>query len=131
MIRAGSGAALGVAGVLLCACANPSSLDAARSATAFASEAGARDAAAACALLTPTTRAALEHVDDLPCLAALPRHPVGSGTVRSVEVWGTWAQVRLDDDTLFLTRTADGWRVAAAGCEPHGDAPYDCRVVGP
>jgi hypothetical protein len=49
--------------------------------------------------------------------------------VVSVDVWGAEAQVKLADDTLFLTQTDDGWRVAAAGCRAQGsDEPYDCQV---
>ncbi len=33
---------------------------------------------------------------------------------------GDNAQVRLTSDTLFLTRTDAGWKVAAAGCVPAG-----------
>ena len=37
-----------------------------------------------------------------------------------------------EPDTLFLTRTAQGWRVASAGCVAlAGDAPYACKVSGP
>jgi hypothetical protein len=43
-------------------------------------------------------------------------------------VWGDNAQVRLTGDTLFLTRTDAGWKVAAAGCVPQGEAPYLCRL---
>ena len=48
-----------------------------------------------------------------------------------MEVWGEEAQARLTDDTFFLTRTADGWRVTAAACRSRGaDLPYTCRVEG-
>ena len=46
-------------------------------------------------------------------------------------MWGGTAQVRTSADTLFLTRTGQGWRIAAAGCTPQGEAPYQCRVEGP
>jgi hypothetical protein len=46
-------------------------------------------------------------------------------------VWGDEAQVRLSDDTLFLTHTSAGWKVVAAGCTPNGDLPYECRLEGP
>jgi hypothetical protein len=50
--------------------------------------------------------------------------------VTAVEVWGAEAQVRLADDTVFLTRTSDGWRVSAAACTPRGEGlPYDCRLA--
>ena len=44
-------------------------------------------------------------------------------------MWGEEAQVRLSDDTLFLTRTADGWRVSAAACTAQGaELPYECQL---
>ena len=48
-----------------------------------------------------------------------------------MEVWGEEAQARLTDDTVFLTRTADGWRVTAAACRSQGaDLPYDVPAGG-
>jgi uncharacterized protein YhdP len=56
--------------------------------------------------------------------------PLGTGGIESVAVWGEEAQVRLGDDTLFLTRTADGWRVMAGACRAQGaDEPYSCRLA--
>ena len=87
----------------------------------------ADDPAARCGLLASTTLAAVQQ--DGPCEDVLAELPVGSGDVTGIEVWGEEAQVRLSDDTLFLTRTADGWRVSAAACTPQGpDLPYDCEV---
>ena len=57
--------------------------------------------------------------------------PAGAGS--SVTVAGHSAQVRYADDTVFLARFDDGWRVTAAGCErvSSDDAvPYDCVVDG-
>ncbi|XVQ89797.1 hypothetical protein ACQP2K_21000 [Microbispora siamensis] len=51
-----------------------------------------------------------------------------AGAVRGVDVWGDEARVRVDGDTLFLHRFPDGWRVRAAGCEPHPEQPYECEV---
>jgi hypothetical protein len=88
------------------------------------------DPAARCALLAPATLTSFEEDEGEPCDEAIEQLPVGAGEVTSVEVWGEEAQVRLSDDTLFLTRTADGWRVSAAACTPHGaDRPYDCEVA--
>ena len=87
------------------------------------------DPVARCELLAPNTRAALLEEEASGCEEAIQQIPLGSGEVASVEVGGEEAQVRLADDTLFLTRTPDGWRVAAAGCSPQGeDQPYDCRL---
>jgi hypothetical protein len=63
------------------------------------------------------------------CEEAIGQVPLGAGKVTAVEVWGEEAQVRLTDDTLFLTRTTDGWRISAAACTPQGESlPYDCRL---
>ena len=69
-----------------------------------------------------------------PCAQALAEAglaPAGEGS--SVTVAGHSAQVRYADDTVFLARFDDGWRVTAAGCErvSSDDAvPYDCVVDG-
>ncbi|GIE97753.1 hypothetical protein [Paractinoplanes rishiriensis] len=86
------------------------------------------DGVAACALLAPSAVAELEPAcpeavidEDLPT----------TGAVRGADVYGQWAQVRLDDDTVFLAAFGGGWRVVAAGCRSRGEAePYDCTVQG-
>lgn len=94
----------------------------------FGSAVGRHDGTAACALLTDDARHDTESFGhDCPSQLATLRSP---GPVRQVEVWGDTAQVRLADDTLFLLRFPDGWRVSAAGCTPRGDAPYRCEVRG-
>jgi hypothetical protein len=115
------------AALLLSGCGDLSSDDVTRTARAFATAEG--DPAARCALLNDTTLAALVEDEGATCEEALPDIPVGSGDVVEVEVWGEEAQAKLSDDTLFLTRTADGWRVTAAACRPQGpDLPYECQV---
>ena len=46
------------------------------------------------------------------------------------QVFATNAKVDLADGrSAFLEQTGDGWRIAAAGCEPQGgDEPYDCEL---
>jgi len=84
-----------------------------------------------CDLLAAPTLAALEQDHQAPCAEAIGALPLQGGEVRSVEIWGSDAQVRLTGDTVFLTETDSGWRVVAAACTPRGDAPYDCEVEGP
>jgi hypothetical protein len=89
----------------------------------------AGDGAAACALLAPDTAETV--AEDAPCAEAildqdLPR----PGTVVGIDVYGQWAQVRLDDDTVFLASFGGGWRVVAAGCTPRANRPYQCSVEG-
>jgi hypothetical protein len=110
----------------LAGCASTQEPEVQRVATAFEDAGGAPDAR--CALLAPTTLAALEQDQSASCADALGQLPLAGGQVRSVEVWGGDAQVRLAGDTVFLTETKGGWRVTAAACRPQGDAPYDCEV---
>ena len=89
----------------------------------------ARDGTTACALLAPDTRRSV--AEDAACAEAildqdLPR----PGTVRETAVYGQWAQVKLDDDTVFLAAFPGGWRVVAAGCTPQASRPYECSVEG-
>jgi hypothetical protein len=84
-----------------------------------------------CDLLAPATRDTLEKDASAACADAMQQVALKGGTVRSVQVWGGDAQVQLTGDTVFLTQTPSGWRVTAAGCEPRGEAPYDCDVEGP
>ena len=87
------------------------------------------DGAARCDLLAPGALAALVEEESSSCEEAIDEVPLGSGEVLEVAVWGEEAQARLSDDTLFLTRTSDGWRIAAAACTPRGaEMPYDCQM---
>lgn len=115
--------------VLLAGCGDPSADEVTETVAGFTGP--GRDAADRCALLTPTVVAALEEDSSTTCDLAIDDVPVGDGDVRSVEVWGEEAQARLTDDTLFLTRTADGWRITAAACRPQAEGqPYACALEG-
>jgi hypothetical protein len=65
----------------------------------------------------PCPRAILDQ--DLPATVREPR---------SVDRYGTSALARLAEDTLFLSRFRDGWRITAAGCTAVRAAPYACTV---
>jgi hypothetical protein len=95
-------------------------------ATTFDDQSG--DPGARCSLLAPATLAALEKHRSAPCADAIQQLPLKGGEVAAVQIWGGDAQVRLSGDTVFLTETTAGWRIAAAGCTARGDAPYDCEV---
>jgi hypothetical protein len=91
----------------------------------------AGDGAAACDLLAPQTRAVVEASAGKACAdAVLDGDLPASGAVRRVDVYGQWARVVMSGDTLFLASFGAGWRVVAAGCQPRGERPYDCRVQG-
>jgi hypothetical protein len=115
------------AAVLLTGCAGMQRPDVERVAAEFATG----NPAARCALLAPAALASLEHDDSQACAAAVAEVAPSGGQVQQSQIWGDEAQVRLADDTLFLTRTSAGWKVIAAGCTADGDAPYNCRVEGP
>ncbi|GID26116.1 hypothetical protein [Paractinoplanes brasiliensis] len=89
----------------------------------------AGDGEAACALLAPDTARSV--AEDEPCpQAILDKSLPRPGTVVDTSVYGQWAQVKLDDDTVFLGAFPGGWRVVAAGCTPRASRPYDCTVEG-
>jgi hypothetical protein len=54
----------------------------------------------------------------------------GASEVTESKAYGSNAQVQMDQDTVFLTRSGDTWKVIAAGCTPQGERPYDCEVEG-
>jgi hypothetical protein len=110
----------------LTGCSSAQEPEVQRVATAFEDAGGPPDAR--CALLAPTTLASLEEDQSASCADAIDELPLAGGDVRSVEVWGGDAQVRLAGDTVFLTETTAGWRVTAAACRPKGEEPYDCEV---
>jgi hypothetical protein len=90
-----------------------------------------QDAAAACAVLAPPTKSALEQSAGKPCDAALLSEELPSvGTPERVEVFGTSAQIRYDGETTFLARYQGGWKVIAAGCSYRPHQPYDCTISG-
>ncbi|MCB5164274.1 hypothetical protein LG634_05400 [Streptomyces bambusae] len=129
-LRALAGAA---AAVLLAGCGAPAGRrDGARDAgAAFERALAAADHRAACALLVPATRARLEQDESKPCPDALPgQHLPQGGAVRTTEVYGRQALLKLTADTLFLSQFRGGWKVAAAGCTPRGEQPYSCTVEG-
>jgi hypothetical protein len=99
-------------------------------ATRFESALAANDGHTACALLAAQ---AVRRINDLRpegCAAALPTLGLPAGPPTGVQVWGDTAQATSDQDTLFLRRLSEGWRVIGAGCTPRGEAPYQCKADG-
>lgn len=120
-------AGMGVTALVLAGCASASGADVSRVAAAF--ENRSVDAQTRCELLAPATLNSV--AQSSPCEEEITHLPLQGGPVRSVQVWGGNAQVKLGGDTVFLTRTDEGWRVTAALCQPRGEAPYDCQVDAP
>lgn len=125
-MRAAGGAVLCLTGLLVAGCASAQQPKVQQVATAFEDSGG--DAEARCDLLTPKAQAALEKSASQPCAEAIGQLPLQGGKVGAVQVWGGDAQVKLSGDTVFLTETHSGWKVTAAACTPHADAPYACEV---
>jgi hypothetical protein len=90
------------------------------------------DGAGACAALAPRTVSELEQSAEKPCPDAVLEEDIPDpGAASSVAVYGTMAQVRFRDETTFLTRFPDGWRVMATACASKVAAGvYDCQVKG-
>jgi hypothetical protein len=100
-------------------------------ATRFVEALDADDAGAACGFLAPATKSELEKSAGKPCPAALTEEDLPSaGPVEKTEAFGTMAQVRFAEDTMFLAEFQGGWKVMAAGCSPEPGHPYDCRLQG-
>lgn len=97
----------------------------------FRSAVRAEDGAAACRELSDAVRYELELSSGATCEVELRsvRLPA-MGSARDVSVSGTAAQVRYDDDVIFLSEFDDEWKVIAAGCLARAKGPYDCQVGG-
>ncbi|WP_377644888.1 hypothetical protein [Oryzobacter terrae] len=120
-------------GMLTGCAATTTSRDAADAASDFVT-ALSRDPSAACALLAPGTRQALEDDAGTDCSTALSDSGLPeAGRRQAATLAGHAAQVRFAGDTVFLALFDDGWKVVAAGCERNSDdpaVPYDCAVEG-
>jgi hypothetical protein len=101
-------------------------------ATRFEQAAGARDGAAACAMLAPETRSSVESSGKARCEEAFGDEDLPSGrAITATDVFGDSARVVLDADTVFLARFGEQWKVTAAGCSDRGEGlPYDCQLSG-
>jgi hypothetical protein len=112
----------------LASCASPESDAASSVAEELAAAMGRGSGGAACRLLAPAARTDLEDSSGTSCEEAVLEEPVGTGPTVDVEVFDTMAQVRLQDDTVFLSRFDGDWLVVAAACTPDPPGPYDCSI---
>jgi hypothetical protein len=99
-------------------------------AASFENALGAGDGDAACALLAPATLSELEQSSGSPCARAILDQDLPSASSPPDAVaYGSMAQVRYAEETLFLSQFDGDWRVLAAGCTP-AHARFDCTVRG-
>ncbi len=122
-------AALAAAG---CGSVSPDADAASQTALTFHTALSNGDGSGACAMLAPSTLAQFEKTTKAPCaVEIIEESPPAAGAVSDVRAYGRAAQVRMDADTVFLTTAGGGWKVAAAGCRPQPDEPYNCAIEGP
>jgi hypothetical protein len=91
------------------------------------------DGAAACAQLSVDTREALEADEQAACREAIHTLGLEPAPLAGVQVFIVSAWAELDGgESVFLSETAEGWRVSAAGCTPGGGdpagVPLDCEL---
>ena len=131
--RSGRGAVVAVAlAALVSGCSgrvDPQAEVAGAAARAFTVAARA-DPSTGCGLLAPATATEVEQTAGSCAEGLADADLPEGGDLREVEVYGLDAMVRLEQDTVFLARFDDGWRITAAGCTPRGDGPYDCDIKG-
>jgi hypothetical protein len=119
---------LAVAG---CSGSNPGADAAAQVAVEFHEMVSSGDPSSGCDLLAPAVVEKLENGSAGTCGEKLSALNLPSAT-RATEskAYGSSAQVFLDEDTVFLTKTGGHWKITAAGCISRGERPYDCEVEG-
>ncbi len=120
--------ATGALALFVSGCSSAERPEVERVATQFEDTSG--DPQARCDLLAPQALEKLEEELEKSCAEGIGDVPLEGGDVEQVEVWGGDAQVRMSGDTVFLSRTSTGWRIAAAVCSPRPEGPYDCEVEG-
>jgi len=123
-------AALLAAAALLSGCSSGNEDAATHTAERLHATLQEEDGAAACDLLSDEVQERLAESGDSCETAVMEAGIPDTGRVVEVKVYGTAAQVRYDDDVVFLGDFPDGWKVTAAGCSPKAGAPYDCQVQG-
>lgn len=122
---------LGILALTGCTSLNPGTEEATTTAQDFHSALAAGDGATACNLLAPSAVEELEDGAPGACADELLQLVIPDASdVTESKAYGTNAQVLMDQDTVFLTRSGDTWKVTAAGCTRQGERPYDCEVEG-
>jgi hypothetical protein len=123
-----------VLAVLATGCGRSGDREAVRAVTEhFLAAVEADDGEAACADLSTDTRKELESQEQRDCRDAVGELQLEPGATDRVEVYVTNAKVDLaSGQSVFLSRTREGWRLSAVGCEPEAgepaERPFDCEL---
>ncbi len=93
----------------------------------------AEDGQGACDELADATAEALEEQSGQDCREAITRLDYGGGAVVGTEVFVTNAKVDLrDDESAFLEREPEGWRISAVACRSAEGSPrsrpFECEA---
>ena len=88
---------------------------------------------AACAELVDATVEALEDQSGQECREVVTRLDYGGGAVERTEVFVTNAKVDLrDDESAFLEREPEGWKISAVACRSAEgrprSRPFECEA---
>lgn len=114
-----------------CSGSNAGADGAAQVAVEFHKMVSAGDPSAGCGLLAPAVVEKLENGSAGTCGEKLSALNLPAATrATEAKAFGSSAQVFLDEDTVFLTKSGDSWKITAAGCTSRGERPYDCDVEG-
>ncbi|WP_139053228.1 hypothetical protein [Rhodococcus globerulus] len=114
-----------------CTSLPPDAAGAAEVAQAFHTALHVADRTTLCALLAEATAEQVEKTTHSTCPdGILDRQIPDADRVHDVSAYGRAAQVRMNGDTVFLTREGESWKIAAAGCQYQGNEPYDCVLEG-
>src|SRR5687767_1768938 len=116
--------------VALAGCGQAEESSAGSAAEEFMQAIESGDGVTACGLLSPATRSELEQSSGEACAQAVLAEDIQGGSTVDVNVFDTMAQVRFDNDAVFLSHFDTGWLVTAAACKPVPDKPYDCNIKG-
>jgi hypothetical protein len=117
-------------GVLLAGCGTSGDRRGARAAVErFNAALERRDGRGACDELTEGAAAKLESSEKKPCDQAILSLELDPSGVANVEVFVTSGRADLTSGgATFLDETSQGWKIAALGCEPRPEQPYECEL---
>lgn len=129
-VRFALSASFGATALSGCSSLGPDEGAAGEVALAFSGALNDGDGSRACELMTEAARTELEDSSEESCDTAVLAEDIPSAErVLDIAAYGRTARVVLDGDVVFLSVADGGWRVAAAGCRPQPEAPYDCAVA--